>query len=492
MSVDFKRPDFLEACQMWHLIRDIIAGEQRVKDHDFHALHINYDSNKTSIEFFDQYDSLNKLRKRDTYLRVINPDDRDIDNLRRNAQYIKCAVLMNVTKRTQQGMSGLMFAKRPKVELSPTIEYLNDDADGSGIKLEQQMKSVAKNTIATGRHGLLAEFPATDSPSNVRDVQNGNRAYIQPYKAENIINWRTKSVGAKKMLTLVVLREFIEVEVDEFELEVREIYRVLKLDENGLYTVEVHLMDEGQTIEHYEPKNGLGARMDYIPFCFVGAEDNDESIDHPPLYDIAALNMGHYRNSADVEENSFFASQMTITAAGLTQQWIDDVWQGKATIGSRAVLTGNEGASFGSIQASESNLARSLMEDKQKQMTLLGAKLIEPSGQNKTATQSAIDAADANSVLSCIAANVEDAYKKVIGYVQDFMNDSGEVMIEFSTEFVDPELDPQEITALLQAYVQGAMSLDSFLWNMKRGGRLSPERTLEQESDMIVDGNAGL
>ena len=188
---------------------------------------------------------------------------------------------MNVTKRTQQGMTGLMFRKPVKVELPPAIDYLLEDTDGSGNTLDQQMRSVTKNVIAIGRHGLLADFPATERATTSEQVANGSRAYIASYQGDNVINWRCEMINGRKKLTLVVLREYVEVQTGEFEVEKRAIYRVLKLVD-GLYVQCLYLMDEDETIEYIEPRDGSGQRMDYIPFCFVGAEDNDETIDHPP------------------------------------------------------------------------------------------------------------------------------------------------------------------------------------------------------------------
>ena len=42
-----------------------------------------------------------------------------------------------------------------------------------------------------------------------------------------------------------------------------------------------------------------------IPFQFLGSENNDTSIDDSPLYDMAEVNIGHYRNSADYEEAAY-------------------------------------------------------------------------------------------------------------------------------------------------------------------------------------------
>lgn len=488
MSVTHKKKEYLASLSHWHQVRDCIAGDDRLKQHDYNAQSL-LGSGALNLSFWnDNYNGV----KSDSYLRIVNVGDRSKDNQARNLQYIKCAVFANFTKHTATGMTGMMLRTPPEIELNPTIEYLENDADGSGQNLEQQIKSTAGNVVGVGRHGLLVDFPAVDKASSPTDVKNGQRAYIDTYKAEQIINWRTEKFGAITKLVLVVLAENRRVvdEDDEFSDDTEIIYRVLKLV-GGKYVQEIHHgKDEVDVIDSIT--DGKGNSLDFIPFQFVGSDNNLPEVSSVTMFDISVVNIGHYRNSADVEENSFFASQMTLTATGMTEQWIKDVWKGQAQVGSRAVLTGPEGAAFGAIQATESNLARALMEDKEKQAVQLGAKLIEPAQGDKTATQAEIDSADDSSILSTIAANVEDAYINAIGWVQLFMNDSGDFELELNKKFGVAQLSAQEILALSSAMQTGGLSLDSFLWNMKQGRRLSPDIDIKKEKALIEAGELGM
>jgi predicted Zn-dependent peptidase len=127
------------------------------------------------------------------------------------------------------------------------------------------------------------------------------------------------------------------------------------------------------------------------------------------------------------------------------------------------------------------------MEDKEKQMVQLGAKLIEPNMGDKTATQAEIDSADNSSILSTIAANEQDAYINAISWVQLFMNDSQDFVFELNKKFGIAQLNAQEITALMAALQSGGISKESFLWNMKQGHRIPEDITIEDELGRIVN-----
>lgn len=479
---EYRRKDYVYQSRKWRQVRDVLEGDIALKDHDYAII------NNGSSTACDPYHSLCSPAVVGGYLRHINSTDKSLKNKDRNAQYIKCAVFMNATKNTRRGMSGLVFRQKPIIELPSDIAYLADDVDGNGLQLWQQMKSVTNNLISVGRHGLFVDFPTTSEATTVRESNAGQRSYITEYKAEQIINWRTKKIGAIEVLSMVVLIEIGDVETDDFQTHSTETRRVLRLVD-GLYEMEVRTTaadKKQETIEVFKPLDGSGNRMNFIPFVFCGSENNNHNIDDAPMYDISVLNVGHYRNSADVEENSYFASQLTVTATGLTQQWIDDVWKGSAEIGSRAVLTGNQGASFGSIQATESDLAKSLMGDKEQQMARLGAKFIEPNSSNKTATQSQIDSADSTSSLATIAGNVNDAYIQAITWVQIFMRSASKFQIEVNTKFGVDTLTAQDLTALFGTFQSGGMSLDSFLWNLKKGHRLPEDVSVEDEKARIM------
>jgi len=71
------------------------------------------------------------------------------------------------------------------------------------------------------------------------------------------------------------------------------------------------------------PRQSDGSLWDEIPFSFIGSINNDETIDKAPLYDIAEINISHYRNSADYEESSFLLDSLPLLFSGLTQSWVD-------------------------------------------------------------------------------------------------------------------------------------------------------------------------
>ena len=109
---------------------------------------------------------------------------------------------------------------------------------------------------------------------------------------------------------------------------------------------------------------------------FFGADDNDETIDDAPLYDLAVLNLAHYRNSADYEEGNFIAGQPTLFITGLTESWYQDVIkQGNPIrLGSRSANLLGSGSNAFLLQANASSGLREAMTDKKRTNDCIGGK----------------------------------------------------------------------------------------------------------------------
>lgn len=431
-----------------------------------------------------------------------DPDEGETDAVERAARYkayLARSVFYGVTGRTLRGLVGLVFDNDPAVEVPDLMEPLLADATGSGTSLDQQAQATLSDVVGLGRAGLLTDYPKTTGPTTRADQLAGNiRPTISRYEPENIINWRSKAMGAKMVKTLVVLKESFVVEDDGFA-EVSGIqYRVLrlKLPENPgpnaipVYHVELHrdIDQKGVAVfETFVPLDGKGRPLQEIPFEFCGSEDNDPDIDPPPLLDIAELNVAHYRNSADYEESVFLVGQPTPVLAGLTKQWVDEALKGRIRLGSRSAIPLPVGGSAELLQAEPNGLAFEAMEHKEKQMIALGAKLIENTGTQQTATEATIDTVLDNSVLGTCARNVSMAYRKCLNWAWLYM--TGEVVddpeiidYELSTDFAARTMSAEDRREVVAAWTAKAITFEEMRWNMKRSGvaYLDDEEAKEQ------------
>lgn len=404
------------------------------------------------------------------YLPMPNADDQSPENVARYTAYKARAVFYNVTQRTLSGLVGEVFARDPVSEVPTSLDVFAEDADGSGLTLTQLAKRGVRYTLSMGRAGVLADYPSTEEGVTRADVDSGD---VQPtitiYDALNIINWRTARRKAKTYLTLVVLRETYDDEDDGFAVVQKEQYRVLRL-RDGVYTVEIY-RDGALFSGPLTPTNAKGEAFDFIPFTFVGSENNDAEIDHPPMLDLSSLNVAHYRNSADYEEGAYMAGQPTPVFSGLTEEWVKNVMDGQVRLGSRGGVMLPEGGSAELLQMQANSTPFEAMEHKERQMIALGAKLVEQKQVQRTALEAGIENASETSVLADVAKNVSAAIKFALEVCAMFTgDDAAEIVYELNTDYTISRMSAQERQQLIAEWQQGAIAFSEMRAALRKSG----------------------
>lgn len=452
-NVSTPRADYSDSASAWTLVEDACAGSAQVK--------------AASVK----------------YLPKPNPKDVSEENRTRYEQYLMRAVYYNACGRTLNGLVGIAFRGDPEIQVPATIEYAKDDCDGAGLSLSHKGQQMLSNVLKAGRVGVLVDYPKTNGTVSKLDVeQSGLRPTICLYEAQDVINWRTARQAGKILLSMVVLRESYE-EDAEWVAAIKTQYRVLRLTA-GVYTTEVWREDpsrKGEWMIAEAPQSvlmGNGQGWTEIPFTFVGSEDNDTDIDSSPLYDLAVLNLAHYRNSADYEDSAYLLGQPQVYVTGLSEAWRDEMVKNGFYFGSRQIMGLPQGSTCGILQSQPNTLARQAMTDKESQMAALGARLLLSAGAVKTATQQNSEDAASHSVLTLCCNNVSAAMTRALGWFCTFADiDSADATYEISTEFIVDELDAPTLIALLQLVQAGKMP-ESDLWTQLRNvGLIDAEKT---------------
>lgn len=449
-AYDTKHPDYLTYDKKWTVIEDVLKGELAVK------------------------------AKGQTYLPLQNVETSTEKFNERYDVYIERAKLYNATARTLSGFVGQVFNKPPTQEFG-SLDYLQKDPCGTGVSIEQLAKSVLADIVSYGRCGVWIDFPKTGGSYSQADVDAGlARPILKNYTAKDIINWRTKKRGARTILSLVVLRERVLVEDDDFVSQYNYQYRVLRLV-NDVYTVKVYKpWKEAESVE-VRPTDNDGKTFDEIPFVFGGIQENDAEVDEPPMYDMASLNIAHYRNSADYEEAVFMVGQPTVWYAGLDQPWITNVLKGEFRLGSRGGLPLPPGGSAGILQVQSNTLVKEAMDQKESQMIALGARIVRESTVVKTATEVVGDKITEVSTLAAGARNTSAVLRKSFEFAQKFAGTNLDIKFELSTDFDMATMTSQMLLAIVTAWQAGLMVSETVHDLFTRAG--FTELTLEQAKE---------
>ena len=412
----------------------------------------------------------------------------DVNDDSRSKSYKEGAILTNFTALTKEGLTGLVFRRDPKQKLPDELQYLIKDAVGDDRGLAALAKQSLGEVMQTGRAGLLTDFPRSKGGVSIADTED-LKARIIPYKASNIINWNVERVNNKSVVKFIVLYEpTLELQADGFEWELTDKYRVLSLDADGNYYQALYNEDL-ELLDFVFPTDKHGNNLKVVPWSFIGASDNNEEIDKAPLYDLAVLNIGHYRNSADYEESVFVVGQPTIFVSGSwgIEEFKEALPQG-IKFGSRAGYFLGEGGNASLVQANPNQLAEEAMKSKLKQAAFIGARLISEPGGRETAEAARLRYSSQNSALHTLVLNLDAAITKAIGFATLFMGgDKESIEFKLNRQFYDETADPNLIAQSIMLFDRGLVSREEIRDDLKQKNVLDIDKTIEELDEELLN-----
>jgi Domain of unknown function (DUF4055) len=428
-SLEFAHPDYGIAMIEWQTVDDVCSGPACVKTRGTTYLP------KLSGQTDEEYDA-----------------------------YRKRAVMFNVTKRTREALSGLLLRKQPILSLpdgDAVTQPLLADVTMTGMSLIQWVRHVSTAVVGTGRMVSIIDY----NPDMARP-------YIATYKATDVLNWATGLVMGRRVLTMLIVRESEEV-LEGFRVTKRERYRSYRLvDGQVLYRTWTEGDEKGHDAAVDEPMTRRGKSLPRIPAVFHNASHLGCEIGEVPLFDLADINLSHYRTSADLETGRHIAGLPTPWATG-----VDDD-KTELTLGTTKLMTCSSAeAKFGFLEFTGQGLGEltKAMEEKERQMAVLGARLLFDAKKDAESFDTVrLRAASEGAALGNIAGHLTVTTSETLQWFywwQGNQADPSEILATcvVNQDFVDVQMDAATLQALVSAFQQNAISFDTFFYQLQRG-----------------------
>ena len=446
MAVNAKHPEYSKNLTKWQLMRDALAGEVAKEKY----------VPKLSDQEAEEYSA-----------------------------YVGRAEFYNATARTQVALTGLLFAKPPKVELPEALKTIAENVSLDDDTLEALAKNIANECLSVGRCGVLVDLPSVEKAdySKLEAERLNLRAYATLYKAENIINWKTTKINGSNVTSLVVLTEtYAEPTQDEFVDKIKTRYRVLDLHE-GYYRQRVFSETKAGNFEVVSEiyPSANGQKLGYLPFTFFNVNDLKTAVEKPPLLDLAKINISHFRSEVDLEHGTHFTALPTPYVTGYQGESSE-----KLKIGSTAVWVINDpSAKVGFLEFSGAGLStlENRIAVKEKRMSILGARLLLDEKKTAEATETLqMRKSGENAVLTSVASTISEGIVSFLKDVAFFENIVSENLIyEINTDYNLTMIEPQLLAQII-AGIQSGDIPNEVLYDALLKGELMP-KTIQSYED---------
>jgi hypothetical protein len=409
----------------------------------------------------------------------------DLQSEQEYAAYVARGSFYNATARTADAFLGTIFRRPPFLKTpandlrSGPILTLENDADLNGTTMESYARFIVSEVLAVGRAGTLIDWENTSE----------QRVYFTPCVAESILNWRTERINGRPQLALVALAEtvqehnpedpYMEQTVDQIRL----LHLVPRPNHPNEYQCEVELWRHIPAARQDEPQWTLmerivplrkGQPLPAIPFVFHGPRHSRPSIDKLPLEDLIAVNLDHYRLSADYKHGMHYTALPTAWVAGFPTDL-------ELKIGSSTVwLSDRTDAKAGFLEFSGQGLTtfERAMDRDERLLATLGSRLLEPQKRvAETAQAISIRQSGELSVLGTMAISLSQSLTQALRWVWWWNsnekhpdNISTETLsFEINGDFDSSHMSSQDLLALVQAWQAGAITHGTLTEQLRRG-----------------------
>lgn len=396
---------------------------------------------------------------------------------------------------TIQGMLGILHKNEASIEgmeEGSPLFFMHETATSDGLPLESLHKRISEMILTYGRAVALADVPL-----------EGGDPYVAVYQPDALINWSENR-------DFFVLEEIFRIR-NGYSWTTEKKYRVLLL-EDGQYVV--HMVSEasrsapaapaGRTdttkqaedeekarlaeAEVLEPTIVGGTPLDVIPLVVAGSRDLSLSPDQIPLSGVANASLALYRLDADYRHQLFMSGQETLVFVGIDKADIPSY------IGAGVALALPEGctASYVSPTGRGIEAHAQAIRDERDVASTAGSRVFDVSqrgAESGDALRIRSRAASATlvSIALCSAAALEQLLRHCMRIVG---GDPETIVVVPNLDFVDSKLTPQQAKELMELWMAGAISYQTFYDNLQSGEIASQERTAAEEQELAAQEQA--
>jgi len=461
-GVQTTHPEYTKRFKQWKVMRDVMEGDDAIK-----AAGEDYlPRPSTAHECFDKYEMM------------------------QYESFKNRSIFTNYTAQIRDCLHGMIESRPAKIDIPQNMKgdsFINN-VDYQGNSADQFFSDSLEDVLTTGFGGILVDLPKVDPNMSKAQAEKKNiRPYLSYYNAESIINWKFKIVDGVKKLSLVVLKEEVDRAEDQFSHKKTPQYRVLSLDNNGYYTIQLYSYaknDMGDEI--IEPGDVLpftinGERIDFIPFIMLPFTEPVK----PILYDIAKLNIHHYQVTADYQNGAHLTSRPTGYFTGhepevdpKTKEPIpvyvgtDVFWQ----LPEKDAKVGVCSFSGEGIEHLEHALSRD-----EAQIIMLASHIIaaeKKTAENKDAMKIRKSGEDAK--LATYAKYMSYRFTQVLQVVSDWLgNKDDEVCVQLNNDFSALSFDANAVNSIANIFSQGKLPLRCLYYLLQSSGYLEPDMSYE-------------
>lgn len=370
--------------------------------------------------------------------------------------YLQRARFPDITANALRMCVGIATLKDPEVNIPDSMAYLEKLATNNFMSVYELYGFVISEILSVGKVCLVVDYDTTRE-----------QFYITTYTRENFKNYKEGTNGVVK---IIYSSSFAENE-DE----------VIEYTYNPEGKVVTNKYMESDLIEQI-PLSYRGVDFPSVPVFYCGTFDNSPKANPPALSGISDISISIYQSDADLRQAQFMTCNPTLFVFGMNENEVPSV------IGSQVIVSvrnPNARAEYPRTDTSALDHIRQSKKDMYEEAASYGAALIS-SPSKEAAEALSIRQANRGASLVNAAAMAGKAINDAFVFIGKLMGiEQEDAFFDPNIEFAEAVMTSQDLTALVNAWLQGAITQDILLDNMRDAGWVDSEMTNKEIMDQV-------
>lgn len=455
-----KHDNYIQTMFYRKLMRDVISGPAAIKNSG--ELYLPMPSGWNDPELIDSYNQSAGIFNQGNNNSIQEVANSYLPWSHKNPAYrayLQRAKFPDITANSLRLMLGIATKTMPEVDLPSNISYLEKSATFQEESLNQLFAECVSEVCSVSKIVLVA------------DVSN-DQFKIAPYLAESNINWEYEVINGVERISRCSFDDVWE------GLEcVKEFF----YDEEGFVSFQIFLADE-ETPTHVEPLMYRGKPYPRIPVFPIGAMRNHLDSQNIPLVGIADIAITLYQMSADLRQAQFMTCNPTLFISGANER------EKPQMLGTQVVVmlkNPQAKAEYPPTDTSALEHIREDMKDYFQEAVIYGASLIR-FGAGDSGEALSIRKADSGSSLVHVITMVGEGISSALEFIAELHGSgSDQIVFEPNKEFAEVRLGANEINSIVNAWLSGAIDLDTVIDNLRDSGYVDEDKTNDQIKSSI-------
>lgn len=378
-----------------------------------------------------------------------------------------------------------------------TFEAAENNVDLRGNSLKAFLMNADAAAMRDGGVLLMVDMPAGQLETNGEVIEQERRPYLSTVDRCNVLNWRTHYENGREVLDWVIIREWIEIPEGRFGCTFEPRYRLIGAENGQAFWQVFRIVDAGHGREVVEiVAEGLYTAPSGRPYStppvvwYAAGQQMGFGQGAIKLSALACLTLEHYRARSDHNELKRKTCMPVPVRVGAV------IGPGgkpePLIIGPNSVVDLEGQGDFRFAEPSAASLSHLAADIEHIERLIQGQTLAfmygDGSGQ-KTATQSALEAAQTEATIKTISQSKSSTVQRLLELWCEFTGEAmaPETGLTMSPNVFDRPLESADVTVLGTMEQNEQISKRSYLEQIIKGGILTVVSSADEELERLEE-----